>query len=51
MDEKIKAGYSSERRKIGLCPKCGAEVEIENKFCSSCGANLRHVGERNQKRS
>lgn len=45
--EKITVEYRPERRKIRYrhCPECGAEVEAENKFCSSCGIDLGYAEE------
>ncbi len=39
----IRFEYRHEKRKTRHCPECGAEVDVENKFCSSCGANLEHA--------
>jgi len=30
------------KRKAGLCPACGAPVQVGDKFCPRCGGALRH---------
>lgn len=45
----IRVEYRPEKREIGICPNCGAEVQAGNKFCSSCGLNLEHAKNRTKK--
>lgn len=40
-EEEMTQGINANSNKKIFCPECGAENEIQNKFCNSCGGGLK----------